>query len=103
VKQFLIKYRLSQGTADEWHAQVARFISALDADPELRGRISYRVMKERDGPGYFHLATASDDEAIALLQRKPFFRPYTEETRRVAGGEVEVVPLELVAATVSPG
>jgi hypothetical protein len=102
VKQFLIKYRLSQGTADEWHAQVARFISALDADPELRGRISYRVMKERDGPGYFHLATASDDEAIAVLQRKPFFRPYTEETRRVAGGEVEVVPLELVAATASP-
>ena len=101
MKYFLIKYRLTNGTAEDWHAHIARFIAALNEDPELNGRISYRCMKERQGCAYIHLASASDDAAIAALQRKDFFRPYTDETRRVAGGEVEVVPLEIIAETTS--
>lgn len=99
MKSFLIKYRLKDGSAEAWHEHIARFIAAVDAHPELRGKISYRCMKERRGTGYYHLATASDDAAIAALQRADFFGPYTEETKRVAGGEVEVVPLEVIAET----
>ena len=56
IKHFLIKYVFKSGTREAWHLQIQQFISSLDNDPELKGRISYRCMKERDGSGYYHLA-----------------------------------------------
>ncbi len=99
MKSFLIKYQFKEGTPEDWHKEIGRFIAALDTDPDLKGKIAYRCMKETNGPGYYHLATPMSDEATAALQSKDFFRPYTEETRRVAGGVVEVVPLEIIAET----
>jgi hypothetical protein len=99
MKQFLIKYRLKSGSEERWHQDIVRFISALDNDPALRGKISYRCMKSRGGSDYYHLATAADDDAIKLLQAREFFLRYTEETKCAAGGEVEVLPLEIVAET----
>jgi hypothetical protein len=99
MKHFMIKYQFANGTAEEWHREIARFISALDADPELKGKISYRVMKNRDDGSYFHLAAAADEHAIKTLQARDFFKHYTEKTRQVAGGEVVVTPIELIAET----
>ena len=94
MKHFLIRYRFKQGSQEEWHREIARFIAALDHDPALKGKIAYRCMKRRDGADYYHLAATADDEATKTLQGRDFFRGYTEATKRVAGGEVEVVPLE---------
>jgi hypothetical protein len=58
-------------------------------------------MKNRDGSDYYHLATAADDAAVKALQQSGFFSGYTEKTRQVAGGTVEVLPLEIVAETKS--
>jgi hypothetical protein len=99
MKHFLIKYQFKEGAPDAWRQRIGEFIAALESDPELTGKIAYRVMKHRDGSGFYHLAAASDDQAAAALGRKDFFQSYAEETRRVAGGEVEVLPLELVAET----
>jgi hypothetical protein len=101
MKRFLIRYtyRLDDASVGEWHRRVAQFISALENDPELKGRITYRCMKTRDGADYYHLAEAADDEAIKALGQREFFKRYTEETKRVAGGAVEVSPLETVAET----
>lgn len=99
MKQFLIKYRLKNGSEEQWHQDIGRFISALNNDPALRGKISYRCMKGRGGSDYYHLATATDDDAIHALQAREFFRRYTEQTKLAAGGEVEVLPLEVVAET----
>jgi hypothetical protein len=99
VKHFLIKYRLKNAPEGEWHQDIARFIAALDADPALQGKISYRCMKARGGGDYFHLAAASDEHAIKALQSREFFSRYTEQTKRVADGVVEVLPLEIVAET----
>ena len=99
MKHFLIKYSFNNGTREEWHRHIRQFIAWLDGEPDLKGKISYRCMKERDGNGYYHLAAAADEQAIKALQSQDFFKRYTEETRRVAGGEVEVVPLELIAET----
>jgi hypothetical protein len=99
MKHFLIKYHFKEGSPEAWREHIGEFISALENDPELKGRIAYRVMKHRDGSGYYHLAAASDDQAVSALGRKDFFKRYTEETRRVAGGEVEVLPLEIIAET----
>jgi len=99
MKHFMIRYQFANGPREEWHREIARFISALDNDPELKGKIGYRVMKNRDDASYFHLASATDDEAIKALQARDFFKHYTEKTRQVAGGEVVVTPIEPIAET----
>ena len=99
MKLSLIKYQFKVGTKEAWHQQVAEFIAALDNDPNLKGKVSYRCLKERNGPGYYHLAAAVDDAAVAALQKKEFFKRYQAETKRTGGGEVQVVGLELVAET----
>ena len=56
-------------------------------------------MKIRDGADYFHFAAAADETAIKALQSREFFKRYTEKTKQVAGGEVTVSPLEIIAET----
>jgi hypothetical protein len=97
MKHFLIKYRLKNGSQDAWHRDITEFISALDGDPALQGKISYRCMKS--GSDYYHLATAVDDQAISALQARAFFSHYTAKTKLVAGGAVDVMPLEIIAET----
>ena len=100
MKYSMIKYQFKSGTTEDWHREVARFIAALDGDPDLKGRISYRCMKNRDDAGYFHLASAADDAAVKALQSRDFFKHYTEKTRQVAaGGDVTVTPIELIDET----
>jgi hypothetical protein len=102
MKQFLIKYRFTHGTKEEWHQDIARFIANLDSDLVLKGRISYRCMKNAKDSDYYHLARAADDQAPKELQQRDWFKLYTEKTRLVAGGEVEVLPLEIIAETAEP-
>ena len=100
MKRSMIKYQFANGTAEAWHREVARFIAALDGDPELKGRISYRVMKNRDDSSYFHLAGAADDAAVKTLQSRDFFKAYQARTREVAAnGNVTVTPIEVIAET----
>jgi len=42
MKYSMIKYQFTNGTAEDWHREIDRFIAALDSDPELKGKISYR-------------------------------------------------------------
>ena len=100
MKHFLITYRFATGGSEQqWHRDVAAFISAIDADPALRGRVTYRCMRAREGSDYYHLATAADDDAVQELQSRDFFTRYTEQTEHAADGDVQVVPLALVAET----
>jgi len=99
MKRFLISYTFSLDPASEaaWHWRVGEFIAAIDGDPELRGKVRYRCMKVRDSASYYHLAEVADDAAAKALQERAFFKSYTEETNRVAGGLVTVSPLETLA------
>ena len=99
MKHFLIKYRFTDGSEEQWHQDIVRFIAALDEDPTLRGKISYRCMKHRGGSDYYHVAAAVDEQAIKALQSRGFFSRYTEQTKLAAGGEVEVLPLAIIAET----
>ena len=100
MKHFMIKYQFANGTTEAWHQEVGRFIAALDSDPELRGKIKYRVMKNRDDASYFHLAAAADDAAVKTLQSRDFFKAYQAKTREVAAnGNVTVTPVDVIAAT----
>jgi hypothetical protein len=99
MKHFLIKYHFKSGSEEEWHRDIARFIAALDKVPALQGKIAYRCMKHRGGSDYYHIAAAADEQAIKALQAQEFFAGYTEATKRAGGGEVEVLPLEIIAET----
>ena len=100
MKYSIIKYQFANGTTEDWHREVGRFVAALDGDPELKGRINYRVMKNRDDASYFHLAAAADDAAVKTLQSRDFFKVYQAKTREVAAdGNVTVTPIEVIAAT----
>ena len=100
MKISMIKYQFANGTSEVWHREVARFITALDGDPEIKGRISYRVMKNRDDSSYFHLAEVTDDAVVKTLQSRDFFKAYQAKTREVAAsGNVTVTPVELIAQT----
>ncbi len=100
MKHFMIKYQFANGTTEEWHREIAKFIAAINNDPELKGRIRYRCLKNRDDSSYFHLASAADEQAVKTLQGRDFFKHYNEKTRQVAaGGNVTVTPIELVAET----
>jgi hypothetical protein len=102
MKHFMIKYQFANGTTEEWHREIGRFIAALDSDPDLKGRIIYRCMKNRDDSSYFHFATAADEQAVKTLQGRDFFKHYTEATRKAAaGGEVTVTPIEVIAQTIA--
>ncbi len=100
MKHFMIKYEFKNGTTEAWHQEIGRFIKAIDDDPELKGRLSYRVLKNRDDGHYVHLASVTDDAAQKALQSRDFFKAYTEMTRKVAaGGAVTVTPIEMIDAT----
>jgi hypothetical protein len=99
MKHFLIRYTRIDGSEEAWHRDIAAFIAALDNDPDLKGKIVYRCMKLRDEPRYYHFAAAADEQTIKALQQREFFKRYTEQTRLVAGGEVSVSPLEIIAET----
>ena len=100
MKHFLIKYQFKDGSPEAWREEIQRFIAAVEADQALNGRIAYRCMKAENGSGeYYHLAAAADEEAAKALQQRDFFKRYTEETKRVSGGTVEVLPLAIIAET----
>ncbi len=99
MKHFLIKYRHKSGSQEDWHKAIAGFIAALNSDPAVKGKIAYRCLKNRDGTDYYHLAGAADEDASKALSSQAFFKRYQEQTKQAAGGEVEVVPLEMIAET----
>jgi hypothetical protein len=66
-------------------------------DLERPDRLSLHEGGQRDER--IHLAASSDDEASKALQSRDFFKAYTEETKRVSGGTVEVLPLAIIAET----
>lgn len=100
MKHFMIKYEFKNGTTEAWHQEIGRFIKAISDDPELKGRLSYRVLKNRDDDHYFHLASVTDDGVQKTLQSRDFFKAYQEMTRKVAAdGEVTVTPIEMIDQT----
>ena len=102
MKHFLIRYQFKDGSEEAWHRSVAAFIANIESSPDLKGKLSYRCMRQKGTANYFHVV-AADDDANGVLQKQGFFKPYTEETKRVSGGTVEVLPLDLIAGTAFAG
>jgi len=99
MKYFLITYRFTEESEENWHQEIARFVTALESDTELKDKITYHCLKSTKGPEYYHLATTLDEDTATLLSERDFFKHYIAQNKIIASGSVEVTPLELVAAT----
>ena len=94
----LIEYRLKE-PSEAWEGEVLAFIHAIDREPSLRGRVSYRCLRHQDSVTYCHLAAAVDDSAVNDLKRMEFFKPYSERLRAVAQTGPDFTKLQLVGGT----
>jgi hypothetical protein len=99
MPQSIITYTFTTGARDDWHRQIAALVAAMNTDPDLKGRIAYRVLKERNGDRYWHIASAVDDAALKALQDKDYFRRYQAANRRIGGNSHQVVGTETIAET----
>jgi hypothetical protein len=90
----IIKYRHTTGTTEDWHREIASFITRLTASgAQGRSAIAAGAATARTTI----ISRCSTTRRIALA--RDFFKHYTEATRLVSGGSVEVVPLEMIAET----
>jgi hypothetical protein len=97
---FLIKYRFSNGSQEDWHREIKRFIAAIEDDPALNGRISYRYMKANNGAGdCYHLAGADDDEAAKALQEASSSSAAPANRNGSRAGRLKCVVLAMIAET----
>jgi hypothetical protein len=71
MKQFLIRYRRTEGSPEDWHREIGKFIAAINSDPALNARDLGRNGRGdagRDGGG-------DGDLARAALAGAPGFEP----------------------------
>jgi hypothetical protein len=94
----LIRYSINVPNED-WEHEVLAFVRAIDRDPSLRGRVSYRCLKEGDGVSFCHIAAAVNDAAVDDLKERPFFRPYSAKLRAIAKCEPEFTKMQVVGGT----
>jgi hypothetical protein len=94
----LIRYTIIE-PSEEWEREVLAFIRAIDCDTSLRGRVSYRCLKETDGLSFCHVAAAVDDAAVEDLKQKPFFKQYSARLRAVAKAGPHFTKLQVVGGT----
>ena len=93
-----IRYTLNT-PSELWEQEVMAFIEAVDSDPSLSGRISYRSFKGADGVSFYHMSGAADAGALAELMAKPFFKEYAARVKAVSKIGPEVTQLNLVGGT----
>jgi hypothetical protein len=94
----LIRYTISE-PSEEWEREVLAFIHAIDRDTSLRGRVSYRCLKETDAVSYCHVAAAVNDGAVEDLKQRPFFKTYSKRLRTVAKVGPHFTKLQVVGGT----
>ena len=63
MKQFLIKYRRTNGSTEDWHREIGTFIAAIDSDPALKGKVSM-LTEMADSVGLVMLANGDDPAEV---------------------------------------
>jgi len=94
----LIQYNYD-GDEGTWLAAMEDFVAAIDADPALRGKFSYRVNVAADGVGRVHVGQWDSDETLAHLQSQPFFKTFAGKVGEFSGGGPNAGRMRLAAET----
>jgi len=94
----LIQYDYD-GDESAWQTAVEGFVTAIDADPDLRGKFSYRVNTAADGVGRVHVGRWDKEETLAHLQAQDFFKQFAAKVGEFAGGSPNVTRLRQAAGT----
>ncbi len=94
----LIQYDYD-GDEAAWLSAAEDFVAAIDNDPVLRGKFSYRVNIAADGVGRAHVGRWDSDETLAHLQSQDFFKTFAAKVGEFAGGAQNATRLRLAAET----
>ena len=101
MKHFLIKYRFKDGSPEAWREEIQTFHRRRRSRPGLEwpDRLSLHESGKWVGRGLPPRRRRRTRNGPRPLQQRDFFKHYTEETKRVSGGTVEVLPLTILAET----
>jgi hypothetical protein len=94
----LIQYDYD-GDEAPWLAAVEAFVTAIDADPVLRGKFSYRVNTAADGVGRVHVGCWDNEATLAHLQSQDFFKLFAGKIGEFSVGGPNATRLRLAAET----
>ncbi len=94
----LIQYDYD-GDEGAWLAAVEDFVAAIDDDPVLRGRFSYRVNVAADGVSRVHVGRWDSEETLTHLQSQDFFKAFAAKVGEFAGGPPNASRMRLAAET----
>ncbi len=94
----LIQYNYD-GEEAPWLAAVEAFIAAVDGDPALAGKFSYRVNVASDGVGRVHVGQWDSEETLAHLQSQEFFKTFAGKIGEFSGGGPNASRMRLAAET----
>ena len=81
------------GEEAAWEQATSNFIAAIDQDPELAGRLHYRVNRAREGGRRVHWGWWDDPEIVPILQSRDYFKEFTARVREMAGRTLTTIPL----------
>ncbi len=94
----LIQYDYD-GDEAPWLAAIEAFVTAIDADPDLRRKFSYRVATAADGVGRVHVGRWDSEATLAHLQSQEFFKQFAGKIGEFSGGGPNATRLQLAAET----
>ncbi|MBT7664936.1 MAG: hypothetical protein HN608_08420, partial [Rhodospirillaceae bacterium] len=94
----LIQYDYD-GDEGPWLAAAEEFVAAIDADPALHGKFSYRVNVAPDGVGRVHVGEWDSEETLSHLQSQDFFKTFAAKIGEFSGSGPNATRLSLAAET----
>lgn len=87
------------GDEGAWRQAVEGFLDNIRQDPALHGRFFYEVNLTADGAGRIHIGHWDNDETLAHLQSRPFFKEFAAALRQFAGDTMKATRFTGLLAT----
>ena len=94
----LIQYSYD-GDEAGWQAACDAFTGAIDGDAELGGRFTYCVNTLGDGTSRVHVGRWPDQETLALVQSRDYFKTFAGAVQGFAGDTLNAQRFETKATT----
>ena len=87
------------GPEEAWTEAMQRFISAIDADPDVAGKFTYQVAVADDGKTRIHWGRWDTQETLKTVQSRAYFSTFADAVRSLAGGPPNTIGADVMLKT----
>ena len=98
MQGIVVRYDYS-GDEAAWRAVVDEFVSAILADPDVRGRFRYTVTVAADDRSRTHVGRWDSDETLKTVQSRDYFKTFSEAIQRFGGDSLASTKMRVAAST----